>query len=120
MFLKSTRIVIHETSALRLSPLKKIFQSPQISRCLTSSTRVHKPLQTTKFSGSNPALSFPCLDKLERKNEELSKGNLSSSSSSSTTAVKSTTSSSLESGPEPSYGYVKTGFHLYKSKNLYF
>lgn len=107
MFLKSTRNIIQERSLLCLSPLKN-FLHQQLKKYLTTSTRFHKPLQATRISGSNPALSFPCLDKLERKNEELSKGSLTP------------TSSSLESGPEPSYGNVKTGFHLYKSKKPIF
>ena len=61
-------------------------------------------------NASNPQLSFPCLDKREKKTEELSRGvfNLSDPSS------------SLKSGPEPSYGFVRTGFQTYKSKKPIF
>ncbi|KAI5954524.1 cys2 [Candida jiufengensis] len=67
---------------------------------------------TTQFQpkGSNPQLTFPCLDKLELKNKQLSQGKTQDSSS----------SSSLQSGPEPSYGFVRTGFQLYKSKKPIF
>lgn len=88
------------------SPLRKIVLHS--SKLFSTSSKSYKPLQPEKTSGSNPALTFPCLDKLERKNEQLSKGNLKSSST------------SLESGPEPSYGNVKTGFHVYKSKKPIF
>lgn len=88
------------------SSLRKIILHS--SKLFSTSSKSYKPLQSEKTSGSNPALTFPCLDKLERKNEQLSKGNLKSSST------------SLESGPEPSYGNVKTGFHVYKSKKPIF
>ncbi|EGV65278.1 homoserine O-acetyltransferase [Yamadazyma tenuis ATCC 10573] len=41
-------------------------------------------------------MAFPCLDKLEKKTQQLC-------------------SNSLEDGPEPSYSKVQTGFHIYKS-----
>ncbi|KAI5962201.1 cys2 [Candida pseudojiufengensis] len=65
--------------------------------------------------GSNPQLTFPCLDKLELKNKQLSQGKTQES-----TTTTSTNSSSLQSGPEPSYGFVRTGFQTYKSKKPIF
>ncbi|CAI5756942.1 unnamed protein product [Candida verbasci] len=72
-----------------------------------SPNKDHSRCARIKTSGSNPQLSFPCLDKLERKNTELSKGILKQTSS-------------LDTGPEPNYGFVKTGFQLYKSKKPIF
>lgn len=60
--------------------------------------------------GSNPQLSFPCLDALEKKTEQLS------NSCSVAEDV-----SSLEAGPEPSYSKVLTGFEVYHSlKPIFF
>lgn len=42
-------------------------------------------------SSSNPPMAFPCLDRLEKRTK------------------------SFESGPEPAYSYVQSGFELYKS-----
>lgn len=63
---------------------------------------------STKHQGSNPQLSFPCLDKLEKKTELLN------------SCSKDKSLSSLEGGPEPSYSNVLTGFQIYKSKKPIF
>ncbi|KAK6197587.1 Alpha/Beta hydrolase protein [Scheffersomyces amazonensis] len=55
-------------------------------------------------TSSNPQLAFPCLDRLEKKTEELSNS----------CAIDNITS--LEGGPEPSYSKVQTGFQVFKSK----
>ncbi|CAK9436903.1 uncharacterized protein LODBEIA_P14250 [Lodderomyces beijingensis] len=91
--------------------MRRRFFSQQSYRKLASaagaSTTRSPPKQPPK--ASNPQLSFPCLDKREQKTQELSRGHL-----------KSIQSTSLESGPEPSYGFVTTGFHTYKSKKPIF
>lgn len=63
----------------------------------------------TATQGSNPQLSFPCLDALEKKTEQLS------NSCSIADDV-----SSLEAGPEPSYSKVLTGFEVYHSDKAIF
>lgn len=66
----------------------------------------HAPI-AKNLKGSNPQLSFPCLDKLEKKTEILSN-----------TCSENITS--LELGPEPSYSKVKTGFKIYKNNSPIF
>lgn len=68
-------------------------------------------LNVAKTPSSNPQMKFPCLDKLEEKNKVLL-------NSCSTDPIENV--SSLESGPEPSYSKVQTGFELYKSPNPIF
>lgn len=58
-------------------------------------------------ASSNPQMLFPCLDKLERKTEELSKAAPDTCSNNRV--------NSLEAGPEPSYSKVLTGFETYHS-----
>lgn len=70
-----------------------------------SYTRWNYKSVNTLPRSSNPPMSFPCLDKLEAKTEQLSNScNLSDENS-----------SSLENGPEPSYSKVQNGFQLYIS-----
>ncbi|ODV80431.1 homoserine acetyltransferase [Suhomyces tanzawaensis NRRL Y-17324] len=66
--------------------------------------------KSPKHTSSNPPLAFPCLDKVEKKNEALSQ-----SCSPSVSAIN-----SLEGGPEPSYSMVMTGFKIFKSKKPIF
>ena len=47
------------------SPLRKIILHS--SKLFSTSSKSYKTPTTRKTSGSNPALTFPCLDKLERK-----------------------------------------------------
>lgn len=61
--------------------------------------------------GSNPQLAFPCLDKLEAKNEMLGR---------SQACFNDAGPSSLEAGPEPSYANVTTGFDVFKCKKPIF
>lgn len=49
-------------------------------------------------------MSFPCLDKLEKRTEELSSG-----------LKCSTDVTSMDTGPEPAYSKVVTGFEVFKS-----
>lgn len=49
----------------------------------------------TQSTASNPPMSFPCLDHLEKRTEALK--------------------SSYDSGPEPAYSNVSTGYSLYQS-----
>lgn len=62
----------------------------------------------TLRTGSNPQLTFPCLDRVEKKTRDLSLGVLKSKVS------------SLDSGPEPAYNFEQTGFKLYKSQKPIF
>lgn len=55
------------------------------------------PSNKNNIKSSNPALLFPCLDKLEKKTELLS-----------------TPVSSLDAGPEPLYSFVQDGVKKYK------
>lgn len=48
-------------------------------------------LSSSASSSSNPQMAFPCLDKLEKRTQ------------------------SFESGPEPAYSFVSSGYELYKS-----
>lgn len=66
-----------------------------------------KPRNFTKIpnirsqsSASNPQMSFPCLDHLEKRTESLQ--------------------SSYDSGPEPSYSNVSTGYDIFQSKDPLF
>ncbi|OBA20143.1 homoserine acetyltransferase [Metschnikowia bicuspidata var. bicuspidata NRRL YB-4993] len=89
--------------------------------------RARKDLSPERFSsclmelhGSNPQLAFPCLDRLEQKTKELA--DAAGTSESSSVSVASSEScitevSSLESGPEPAYSRVSSGFGLYRNKN---
>lgn len=93
------------STTLQLLSKSRVLQPPKnLRRARLFSSRAQDS------SASNPQLSFPCLDKREKKTEELSRGvfNLSN------------ISSSLKSGPEPSYGFVRTGFQTYKSRKPIF
>lgn len=68
--------------------------------------------------GSNPQLTFPCLDRLERKTAELANAATSSNDAESSACAAEVTS--LEGGPEPSYSMVLTGFEVYTSKEPIF
>ena len=57
-------------------------------------------------------MSFPCLDHLEKKTEQLSSGSKASDNENNVT--------SLDTGPEPVYSRVQTGFELFKSKEPIF
>lgn len=79
-------------------------QQQQQQQCSASTS---KPQSS---HASNPQLLFPCLDKREQKTKDLTSGQLKPIHS----------ANSLESGPEPSYGFVTTGFKTYKSKKPIF
>lgn len=70
--------------------------------------------RSTIIRGLNPQLKFPCLDKLERKTEELA-NSANQQSESCNSEV-----SSLEGGPEPAYSFVLSGFETYHSKEPIF
>ncbi|KAK6463766.1 Alpha/Beta hydrolase protein [Scheffersomyces coipomensis] len=63
-------------------------------------------------ASSNPQLAFPCLDRLEKKNEELTNSYACSTNDPNV--------NSLEAGPEPSYSKVQTGFKVFKSQKPIF
>lgn len=92
---------------LQTGPIKRL--STKFSRatvCQFSTQHVlSKPSGATTRS-SNPQLKFPCLDALEKKTQQLN---------SKTTSACSSDLTSLESGPEPSYSFVSTGFEVFKS-----
>ncbi|KAG7663026.1 cys2 [[Candida] subhashii] len=95
----------------RLSSTKStIF--PSARRFFSTDSLKFKPptvaAASTRNGGSNPQLRFPCLDKLEKKNRDLSLGVLKSKVS------------SLDSGPEPAYNFEQTGFKLYQSQKPIF
>lgn len=82
------------------SPLRTSLRLPKTHIPYTSSHRLcsrhisskakTRGLATT-VSSSNPQMAFPCLDRLEKRTK------------------------SFESGPEPAYSYVQSGFELFKS-----
>ncbi|EGW32410.1 uncharacterized protein SPAPADRAFT_61475 [Spathaspora passalidarum NRRL Y-27907] len=86
----------------------KVF--PKTLKFFSTTTLNFKPLVTGSGANaaSNPQLTFPCLDKLERKNKELSLGILKKHAN------------TLESGPEPAYNFEQTGFKLYRSEKPIF
>ncbi|CAH2355051.1 putative serine O-succinyltransferase [[Candida] railenensis] len=90
---------------IRVGRLKNINFS---ARSFTSKSALFyvtpSPTPKPAVQGSNPQLAFPCLDKLEAKNEKLQ-----------TCGIDADNVSSLETGPEPSYSFVQTGFELFKS-----
>ncbi|KAG2733695.1 hypothetical protein G9P44_003220 [Scheffersomyces stipitis] len=71
----------------------------------STTTPVFKPSAFKNIPSSNPQMAFPCLDKLEKKTQDLSNS----------CNIEDDNISSLDAGPEPSYSYVQTGFKLYKS-----
>lgn len=93
------------------------------SKFSTLSNHILAPSPTsTRLQGSNPQLSFPCLDKLEERTERLSGAvNTNESTSKAESCSSNDDISSLEAGPEPSYSKVLTGFEVYKSgKPIFF
>ncbi|KAF5092752.1 hypothetical protein D0Z03_002706 [Geotrichum reessii] len=81
-------------TASRLAP-KRLSSStaaaaPKKPAAITNRGLATSVAGTTPFS-SNPQMAFPCLDRLEKRTQ------------------------SFESGPEPAYSYVQSGFELYKS-----
>ncbi|ODV68877.1 homoserine O-acetyltransferase [Hyphopichia burtonii NRRL Y-1933] len=86
-----------------------------LARFSTKCNRLYAPSRSLPtLQSSNPQLSFPCLDKLEERTNQLSSG-LNSSSCSNKDDI-----SSLEAGPEPSYAKIQTGFEVYKSSKPIF
>uniref|UniRef100_A0A060TGC0 ARAD1D28776p n=1 Tax=Blastobotrys adeninivorans TaxID=409370 RepID=A0A060TGC0_BLAAD len=85
-----------------------------------------------KSTASNPQMAFPCLDRLDKRTESLRRNN--SGYGACTPESQSSTESSnpqmafpcldkldkrtqsFESGPEPSYAFVVSGYELYRSK----
>lgn len=99
-------------------PRSKLLNVRIVNRFLTTSLRrLDDTIGTTRSTngaseGSNPQMAFPCLDRLEKKTEELSGVKFCGPDS---------PVSSLENGPEPSYGQVRSGFDTYKSTEpIYF
>ncbi|RLV94530.1 Serine O-acetyltransferase [Spathaspora sp. JA1] len=82
------------TSGLNFKPFVATASANSIASTATTTS--------TARNGSNPQLTFPCLDKLERKNKQLSLGILKQANT-------------LDSGPEPAYNFEQTGFQLYRS-----
>ncbi|CAK7903251.1 hypothetical protein CAAN1_07S06590 [[Candida] anglica] len=77
-----------------------------LSKCYSTERNIAAK-SSSKIVSSNPQLLFPCLDKLEKKNEQLSCSTPSSNNENINT---------LETGPEPSYSFVQTGFKIFHSK----
>lgn len=86
----------------------------QISGFCLSALHGAKHSTTRLQQGSNPQLTFPCLDRLEQKTKDLANA---AGVSDGTSRVSSCSANSLESGPEPAYSRVSSGFELYKNKN---
>ncbi|KAI3403008.2 cys2 [Candida oxycetoniae] len=99
----SNKLVISQSNSCRC------FASTRIQ---ASATRVI--VNDAPTTASNPPLSFPCLDKLEQKNKQLSSGELKPRS------MVHNNIDRLETGPEPNYGFVTTGFKRYHSKKPIF
>ncbi|GEQ71269.1 hypothetical protein JCM33374_g4950 [Metschnikowia sp. JCM 33374] len=88
-----------------------------ISRLGLSHIRRAKHSTSRLQQGSNPQLTFPCLDRLEQKTKDLENAASASDVPSSSCSSDVT---SLETGPEPSYARVSSGFEVYKNKNPVF
>lgn len=96
-------------SQLRYASRNVAFLSTVAARAKPLATSATSTTSTLKQS-LNPQLTFPCLDKLERKTEKLVNAvNLQAGACLAEV-------SSLEGGPEPSYSFVQSGFEVYHSK----
>lgn len=93
--------------------LRSILRTSQRPRRLELILRRAKAASAKQ--GSNPQLAFPCLDRLEQKTKDLE--NLARFSNLQNASLATSCSgerSSLETGPEPSYSMVQSGFEIYK------
>jgi len=100
--LRSLRLAQRDVVTLR----KAVVQLPRYRHNSTSPGANRKASFDSIPKSSNPPLAFPCLDKLDAKNQLLS---------SSCSPV-----SSLDSGPEPLYTFDQTGLRTYKSNKPIF
>ncbi|CUM62567.1 uncharacterized protein PRCAT00000119001 [Priceomyces carsonii] len=99
--MKSLTIRYLKSTSGRSGPFMSYFDSPKFFSI--SSRAIHTSQNLKNNASTNPQMTFPCLDKLEKKTEALSG------------CTNDSTASTMESGPEPSYSKVQTGFKLYKS-----
>ncbi|KAM9898600.1 hypothetical protein OXX69_009807 [Metschnikowia pulcherrima] len=83
-----------------------------LSQLGTNYFRRAKHSSARSNQGSNPQLTFPCLDRLEQKTKDLASATGAADAGSVSCSSEST---SLESGPEPSYSRISSGFELYKN-----
>lgn len=103
------------TRALHAAPLRQtaVAQQQQPSTCSPSSSTEARP------NGSNPAMSFPCVDQNEirtaRLLRERSQAQQGSSSSPSVDLpnLPAPPPSDPEAGPEPAYSNIVSGYQLY-------
>lgn len=102
---------IHSTSNAHL-----VASSSSSSTSTSSTTTSRAPLGATRPSqGSNPAQSFPCVDQNETRTARLLQERQGSSPSSSIDLpnLPSPPTSDPESGPEPAYANIVSGYKLF-------
>lgn len=110
----SNRPVLLSKGKIFLPMLSRLYpqvRSASRARFSTFAT-LRKPSSNT-LKSSNPQLSFPCLDALEKKTEKLSNAAITAFASCSDVT-------SLKGGPEPAYSFVLTGCEIYTAKNPVF
>ncbi|CCH40875.1 Homoserine O-acetyltransferase [Wickerhamomyces ciferrii] len=110
------RSSIYQSSRLEATrALNKIvssyLQTASYSTRSSSQRKLHN-ISNDSVSSSNPAMDFPCLDKLQAKTDLLSSNNKTIPS------IKSEIDTNQ--GPEPVYSRVQSGFQKYQSKDPLF
>ncbi|CDO96344.1 unnamed protein product [Kluyveromyces dobzhanskii CBS 2104] len=75
---------------------------------------------STLGTSSNPAMQFPCLDKLEKKTAKLRGDGLEATAPGAKTTCSIEDATSASSKNDPVYEMVKSGFQLYKSNKPIF
>lgn len=88
------------TSTLGQSAARRLVNKYRINPGTVAATVIHRRSVSTRGlattvnvpTPSNPPMAFPCLDKLEKRTQ------------------------SFESGPEPAYSYIQSGFELFRSE----
>lgn len=103
-------IKLRRTSIMRLPPKNLFVRFP-------NSSHVYKRFTATVAKSTNPAMQFPCLDRLEEKTAKLRGDN----------ALKQEPRCTLDIDPtcattehDPVYGKVQSGYKLYRSNDVMF
>ena len=96
-----------------LSKLLSSYMQKNSYSTKTSKRRIHHHNQDHPSRPSNPAMNFPCLDRLQAKTDLLNSGQ-NPTKSSTNTEIK------TNQGPEPVYSRVQSGFKKYHSDSPLF
>lgn len=111
---------LHVTKQLTLAQTIPHNRLPTMSLALLSVRRVsllcrrYASIPASTKKGSNPQILFPCLDKLEQKTRDLQSAATAAANGAAAASSCPAESTSLDSGPEPAYSKVVTGFNVYK------